>query len=88
MFAHSLPTIATKPLCVQNFINNHSPLYNLLLGTAPSCCSTPPPAFDDISEGSSIHRPHHQDERGSGDRRVYMSGSTSRSTAYRDDTVR
>ncbi|XP_037043544.1 phosphatidylinositol 4-phosphate 5-kinase type-1 alpha isoform X12 [Bradysia coprophila] len=56
--------------------------------TAPSCCSTPPPAFDDISEGSSIHRPHHHDERGSVDRRVHMSGSTSRSTAYRDDTVR
>ncbi|XP_037043534.1 phosphatidylinositol 4-phosphate 5-kinase type-1 alpha isoform X3 [Bradysia coprophila] len=56
-------------------------------GTAPSCCSTPPPAFDDISEGSSIHRPHHHDERGSVDRRVHMSGSTSRSTAYRDDTV-
>ncbi|XP_055321433.1 phosphatidylinositol 4-phosphate 5-kinase type-1 alpha-like isoform X19 [Sitodiplosis mosellana] len=54
-------------------------------GTAPSCCSTPPPAFDDISEGSSSHH-RHSDDRGN-DRRFQMSGSTTRSTTYREDTV-
>ncbi|XP_055321437.1 phosphatidylinositol 4-phosphate 5-kinase type-1 alpha-like isoform X21 [Sitodiplosis mosellana] len=53
--------------------------------TAPSCCSTPPPAFDDISEGSSSHH-RHSDDRGN-DRRFQMSGSTTRSTTYREDTV-
>ena len=58
----------------------------LSLGTAPSCCSTPPPAFDDISEGSSSHHRHSED-RGN-DRRLQTGGSTIRSTSYREDTVR
>uniref|UniRef100_A0A182KFG2 Uncharacterized protein n=1 Tax=Anopheles christyi TaxID=43041 RepID=A0A182KFG2_9DIPT len=35
-------------------------------GTSPSCSSTPPPAFDDISEhGSSSHRHSSDDKTGS-----------------------
>lgn len=55
------------------------------LGTVPSCSSTPPPAFDDISEHGSSSRNY--DERGSSERRVHV-GSTIRSTTYREDTVR
>lgn len=59
-----------------------------MLGTAPSCSSTPPPAFDDISDnGSSSQRFDDRHERGSSERRVHVS-STTRSTAYREDTVR
>lgn len=58
------------------------------LGTAPSCCSTPPPAFDDISESSNSTHRNTIDERGSGERRVHMGGSSIRSTSYREDTVR
>lgn len=60
--------------------------YILSLGTAPSpSSSTPPPAFDEISDGSSYHQRHSED-RGS-DRRVQIGGSI-RSTSYREDTVR
>lgn len=53
----------------------------LVLGTAPSCSSTPPPPFDDISEGSnSIHR--HQTLM-----QQYPTLSR-RGFAYREDTVR
>lgn len=66
--------------------HKHSSYICNLLGTAPSpSCSTPPPAFDDISEGSSSYHRHSED-RGN-DRRVQIGGSI-RSTNYREDTVR
>lgn len=59
----------------------------LSLGSAPSCSSTPPPAFDDISEGaynnqSTKHLSN--DYRSSSDKRL----NSPRSTSYRDDSVR
>lgn len=41
-------------------------VFRIWLGTSPSCSSTPPPAFDDISEhGSSSHRHSSDDKTGS-----------------------
>ncbi|XP_037904257.1 phosphatidylinositol 4-phosphate 5-kinase type-1 beta isoform X15 [Hermetia illucens] len=50
--------------------------------TAPSCCSTPPPAFDDISEGSSQR--HNVD--GGSDRRAQL--NTAIRSSFKDDAIR
>ncbi|XP_037903433.1 phosphatidylinositol 4-phosphate 5-kinase 6 isoform X4 [Hermetia illucens] len=50
-------------------------------GTAPSCCSTPPPAFDDISEGSSQR--HNVD--GGSDRRAQL--NTAIRSSFKDDAI-
>ena len=83
--SHSDTLTNTLKTHKQNFIIHWN---HVLLGTAPSCCSTPPRAFDDISEGSSGHHRHHDERSGTSERRVHMGCSTIRSTNYREDTIR
>ncbi|ETN62891.1 hypothetical protein AND_005405 [Anopheles darlingi] len=50
----------------EQFLNSTSSPVSTLERTSPSCSSTPPPAFDDISEhGSSSHRHSSDDKTGS-----------------------
>lgn len=76
--------------CVSHtFFLTHLTPINLYisLGSAPSCSSTPPPAFDDISEhGVSNNQSKNlsNDYRSSSDKRL----NSPRSTSYRDDSVR
>lgn len=63
-------------------------VYSLSLGSAPSCSSTPPPAFDDISEhgvyNNQTKNLSNDYSRSSSDKRL----NSPRSTSYREDSVR
>lgn len=59
----------------------------ILLGSAPSCSSTPPPAFDDISEhgGFNNQNKHLSNDYSSSDKRL---NSSPRTSGNREDSVR